>query len=184
MRLITIRDTIPAFYRREQTVTRRPCWIDLRVGELLCGVSRVRLPRGQSPMRLGVVVVTDVRFERLGAVRRQPADMAREGFAGMRPVEFLERFSDRYGLTSRSRVTRIEFRHVPGVRMEVPGFCRQCGCWDCQACWHEDLGACWWVDDRGRATLGETTLCSHCQRGLDCGPSDALISREIAEANL
>lgn len=31
--------------------------------------------------------------------------------------------------------------------------CRRCGCWHWNACWHEALGACWWVED---------DLCSHC----------------------
>ena len=35
-----------------------------------------------------------------------------------------------------------------GARM-----CRVCGCWEYAACWDEDLGACWWVED---------DLCSHC----------------------
>jgi hypothetical protein len=35
--------------------------------------------------------------------------------------------------------------------------CRVCGCSEYDACWHELLGACWWV---------QPDLCSHCAKGL------------------
>ena len=46
-----------------------------------------------------------------------------------------------------------------------PGWpsCRECGCWDWNACWHEDVGACWWV---------EPDLCSHCHYARQ-NPQDA-----------
>ena len=31
--------------------------------------------------------------------------------------------------------------------------CRVCGCWDYDACWDDEAGACWWIAPR---------LCSHC----------------------
>lgn len=31
--------------------------------------------------------------------------------------------------------------------------CRVCGCWEFNACWDDEVGACWWV---------EADLCSHC----------------------
>jgi hypothetical protein len=31
--------------------------------------------------------------------------------------------------------------------------CRVCGCWEYNACWDDEIGACWWVED---------DLCSHC----------------------
>lgn len=31
--------------------------------------------------------------------------------------------------------------------------CRECGCWQYDACWDEDAGPCWWVEE---------DLCSHC----------------------
>ena len=48
-----------------------------------------------------------------------------------------------------------------GMRPAVPvpaGFrtCRECGCWECNACWDDDIGPCWWV---------EADLCSHCAAG-------------------
>ena len=34
---------------------------------------------------------------------------------------------------------------------------RVCGCWNYNACWYEDLGGCWWVEE---------DLCSHCHHAL------------------
>ena len=31
--------------------------------------------------------------------------------------------------------------------------CRVCGCWFWDACWDDEKGACWWVEE---------DLCSHC----------------------
>ena len=36
--------------------------------------------------------------------------------------------------------------------------CRVCGCWELNACWHKELGPCWWV---------ESDLCSHCKSKAD-----------------
>lgn len=36
------------------------------------------------------------------------------------------------------------------------GVCRSCGCTDSEACYHPDVGTCWWVN-------ADHTLCSHCQ---------------------
>lgn len=47
------------------------------------------------------------------------------------------------------------------MRMKAPegvATCRVCGCWEYDACWDEDEGACWWV---------EADLCSACAKGRD-----------------
>ena len=31
--------------------------------------------------------------------------------------------------------------------------CRVCGCWELDACWDDEAGPCWWVEE---------DLCSHC----------------------
>ena len=36
--------------------------------------------------------------------------------------------------------------------------CRECGCWNEDACWDEIEGACWWVDG---------DLCSSCAYGWE-----------------
>lgn len=42
----------------------------------------------------------------------------------------------------------------------TPGVCRECGCTDVTACWHDEAGPCGWADR-------ERTLCTHCAQGLD-----------------
>ncbi|MXY64095.1 MAG: hypothetical protein F4206_16880 [Gammaproteobacteria bacterium] len=51
---------------------------------------------------------------------------------------------------------------LPFPREAPPGWrsCRECGCWEYNACWHEELGACWWVKE---------DLCSHCHYSLQNG---------------
>lgn len=183
MRLMTFALTTPQFYRREKTVTRRRGWRDVEVGELLCGVRKCRgLRAGESPIRLAVIRVTWVSREPLGRllIRRNREEIAREGFPGMTGQDFVQMVCRANpGMTPQTAVTRIAFEYVPGGRYAVPGFCRVCGCWDLRACWSEECGACWWVDEKGRATLRETTLCSHCFKGLDCGVPDWKISQEM-----
>lgn len=41
--------------------------------------------------------------------------------------------------------------------------CRVCGCWEYDACWDDDSGACWWVTP---------DLCSHCA-ARQPSPSDS-----------
>lgn len=45
----------------------------------------------------------------------------------------------------------------PGVPAPA-GFrtCRECGCWEYNACWGDDIGPCWWV---------AADLCSRCADG-------------------
>lgn len=49
---------------------------------------------------------------------------------------------------------RISERPAPdGARI-----CRDCGCWELNACWNEDRGACWWAED---------DICSHCMNAAE-----------------
>ena len=59
-------------------------------------------------------------------------------------------------MSSLENTSNDDFLHGPPA---PPGWrrCRSCGCWDLNACWHEDYGACWWV---------EPDLCSHCHISL------------------
>lgn len=49
----------------------------------------------------------------------------------------------------------------PSGPVIADGICSRCGCTEDRACVNES-GPCWWVDASGRATLGQTQLCSHC----------------------
>lgn len=185
MRLMSFALTTAQFYNRAKTVTRRVGWQDLRPGELLCGVVKSQgLLKGQSPQRLAIVRVTSVRRETLTKLLRSRAygrdEMIREGFPGLDPHNFVPMFMDSHGLHDRRvKITRISFDYVPGGRFAVPGFCWRCGCSEYDPCFEADHGCCWWVDPKGRATLGQTTLCSHCYLGLDCGLRDSAISAEM-----
>ena len=72
-------------------------------------------------------------------------------------------------MTGPDYVTRegVRMKRTKTIEMPRPpvpeGFpsCRECGCWEYDACWDEDAGPCWWV---------ESDLCSHC-----CEPIPQLI---------
>ena len=73
--------------------------------------------------------------------------------------QFLEgsTMTDRLSPTPITQAERVmpaypdEHHHRPAP--EGVQICRICRCWDLDACWNEDLGACWWV---------KPDLCSHC----------------------
>ncbi len=59
--------------------------------------------------------------------------------------------------------------------------CRVCGCSDESACFNEDMGFCWWVED---------DLCSHCdpetiqlQKSLDKGESEEEFLRSLKKVS-
>ncbi|MCC7419823.1 MAG: hypothetical protein IT428_06065 [Planctomycetaceae bacterium] len=108
-----------------KTVTRRIGWADLKPGTLLRAVVKCQgLRKGERMEPLAVICVINVRHERLcemtgpyGAV-----EVVREGFPGMAPADFVEMFSASHGDCGREAVvTRIEFRYVPGGRLETNG---------------------------------------------------------------
>lgn len=183
MRLMSFALTTVAFYRREKTVTRRLDWEDLEPGELLCGVQRCQgLRKGESPVRLAIIRVSSVRREPLLRIRKDPHEVVREGFPDMKPEEFVDVFCMHHrGCKPASLITRIEFNYVPGGRYPVFGFCRRCGCFQDQACFSEEHGACWWVTDKGEPTMGATTLCSHCFHGFETDVPDWVISQEMGD---
>ena len=170
MRLMSFAMTTLPFYRREKTETRRLGWLDLDSGELLCGVEKAQgLQKGESIVRLAIIRVEDVKREPLNRITR--ASVEREGFLFMEPCEFVELFCQSHGISMPSTViTRIRFSYVPGGRFEVAGICRQCGCVQDEACWSDEYGACWWVED---------SLCSHCEMGLPADPLDRMVSAEM-----
>lgn len=99
---------------RTKTVTRRAgfSWMSLRPGQLVQAVEKsMGLKRGESPIRLGVIRVTDVRLEPLGAITAD--DVAAEGFPGMAPHDFVAFFCRTHrGVRPNSEVVRIAFEYV------------------------------------------------------------------------
>lgn len=100
-----------------KTVTRRTGWKNLRAGERLLAIHRVR---GRKPVRhLCEIEVLSVSQERLGDIT--PADVLAEGFPQWtnQVPEFVAMFCHHMKVTEDAVVTRIEFRKVPGT--ERPG---------------------------------------------------------------
>lgn len=111
MRNISFALTTPQFRARTKTVTRRLGWEFLRPGDRLMACVKCQgLKPGEVLERLGEIVVTDVRRERLDAIT--PEDVVKEGFPEMTRGEFIAMFCDHMGCGRWRRVTRIEFQYV------------------------------------------------------------------------
>ena len=120
-RLMSVAMTEQAVVDRIKTVTRRKgWWLDkngrhlVKVGDRL---TLVRKAMGRKPgeplVRLAEVEVVSVRREPLLAVLDQPGEMEREGFPGLNPIVFMQRyFVDAQGMSRNSEVTRIEFKYL------------------------------------------------------------------------
>lgn len=105
--------TTPQMLARTKTVTRRLGWRELRPGTLLQAVEKSQgLKKGEKVRKLGVIRVVDVRHEELIAIVHEKADVAREGFPGHTPGEFVRFFCSHNNCDERTFVTRIEFEHV------------------------------------------------------------------------
>lgn len=130
-RLMSVAMTADAVIERRKTVTRRKgWWLDkngrrlLNVGDTLTLCRKVQGRKPGEPLeRLAEVEVVSVKRVRL-TVDLTPADVGREGFPGMEPGEFVQRFFiDAQGIEWDAWVTRIEWRYVCGS-----GFCECGGC--------------------------------------------------------
>jgi hypothetical protein len=107
--------TEDAVRNRTKTVTRRKGWKFLTPGSrlTLCRKVMGRKP-GEPLVRIVDVDIVDVRRERLDQIAT--ADVAREGFPGMSPDEFIQRFFvDAQGIQPGDEVTRIEWAYVDGA---------------------------------------------------------------------
>lgn len=120
--------TEQAAVERRKTVTRRKGWWEDKNGKrLLVPGDRLTLCRkvmgrkkGEPLDRLAEVEVVDVRREQLGAMdpclgngHYGSAEVALEGFPGMDPCQFINRFFvDAQGMWHDDLVTRIEWRYL------------------------------------------------------------------------
>lgn len=108
--------TESAVRRREKTVTRRKGWTFLRPGEriTLCRKVMGRKP-GEPLVRIVDVEIVNVRRETLRDITAE--DVAREGFPGMSPAAFVDRFFvQAQGIKPDAVVTRIEWRYLDADR--------------------------------------------------------------------
>lgn len=114
-RLMSVAFTEDAVRARTKTVTRRKGWLFLKPGDRLTLCRKVMGRRPGEPLvRICDVEVVSVRRERLGAVTAD--EVAREGFPGMRPDQFMIRFfTAPQGIFEFDDVTRIEWRYLDGA---------------------------------------------------------------------
>ena len=101
------------FQARTKTVTRRDGWLFAKPGDVYTGVEKCQgLRKGERQVVFHDFRVVSTRREPLGAIT--PEDVAREGFPGETPAQFIAR----YGKPPEHMVTRIEFVHVPSPKEE------------------------------------------------------------------
>lgn len=118
MRSMSFMLTTDQIRSRTKTVTRRTGWANLKPGTLLRAVVKgMGLRKGERMEPLAIIQVVDVCRPILSGI--DPADVVREGFQGMSREEFMEMFCEsRKGCTPNTVVTCIEFKYVPGGRLE------------------------------------------------------------------
>jgi hypothetical protein len=111
MKNISFSLTAEAISNRTKTVTRRLGWTDLKPGTLLQPVVKGQgLKKGEKVQPIGGPI-------RVVSVRREPlarvtfAEVAREGFHGMGPSEFVAMFIRTHKCGATTEITRIEFSY-------------------------------------------------------------------------
>lgn len=100
-----------------KTVSRRDGWLFLNLGDPLNLVRKAMgLKRGEKVEVLRRVKVVSLRRERLALLWEDPEygrqEMVREGFPGLDPRTFVQRYFVPYGLFGNSIVTRIEWEYI------------------------------------------------------------------------
>lgn len=115
--------TTDQFRTRTKTVTRRMNWLNLKVGDVLCGVKKgMGLKPGEEVERLGLIRVTDLRREPLRRIIDDREygilECQREGFPQMTTKDFVQFFCDSHkGCIPGSVVTRIEYEFIDASPM-------------------------------------------------------------------
>lgn len=120
-RLMSVAFTEQAVRDRTKTVTRRKGWKFLKPGDRLTLVRKAMGRKPGEPLdRIAEVEVVNVWREPLGMVLPSwgrwdygAEEMAKEGFPGMDPAEFVRHyFVEAQGMTVDDSVTRIEFKYL------------------------------------------------------------------------
>jgi hypothetical protein len=97
-----------------KTVTRRLGWKFLKPGDLVRPVVKAMgLKKGEKvqPIR-GPLRIVDVRREPLSRMYKEHSSTCREGFPGMRPMEFILMFCKHMKIKPNDLVTRVEFEYT------------------------------------------------------------------------
>jgi hypothetical protein len=114
-RLLSVALTEAAARAQTKTVTRRLGWLMLKRGDQLTLVRKTMGRRRKDGTVEPLVRICDVRVR---SVRREPlhaitkADVAREGFAGWTPAQFVDFFVEHMRCQPATEVTRIEFEYL------------------------------------------------------------------------
>lgn len=107
--------TTGQFKKQTKTVTRRLRWLNVKVGDHLMGCVKCQgIKPGEQIERLGMIIVTDVRRERLDCMLQEPygSDEATlEGFPEMTGADFVSMFCKHMSVPPDEMVTRIEFKY-------------------------------------------------------------------------
>lgn len=114
-RLMSVALTETAVRERRKSVTRRLGWAFLKPGERLTLARKVMGRRHKDGtveplVRICDVEVVSVRREPLDAITAE--DVAREGFAGQTPAEFVAFFCEHMRCGPGTLVNRIEWRYL------------------------------------------------------------------------
>lgn len=113
MRNMAFHFTTPQIRARTKTVTRRPGWTSLKVGDLVQAVEKTQgLKKGERVRKLGVLRIVKVTRERVHEIVNYPNDAALEGYPKLTPREFISRFCALTGCVPSKMITRIEFEYV------------------------------------------------------------------------
>ena len=116
-RLMSVAFTEQAVRDRIKTVTRRKGWTFLKPGDRLTLCRKVMGRQGAPLVRVAEVEVVAVSREPLYDITAE--DVAREGFPGMTPMEFIQEFFiDAQGIPPHADVTRIEWRYLESEGQE------------------------------------------------------------------
>lgn len=118
MRNMSFMLTTAQVLAREKTVTRRVGWAFLKPGARVQAVEKGQgLKKGERVRPLALLEVTRVWREPLGVLEDPgdygPREVAREGFPGLEPSEFVWMFMRTHkGVRRETLVTRVEFRYL------------------------------------------------------------------------
>ena len=109
--------TVAQFKKQTKHVTRRRGWWDLEPEDELMGVEKSQgLKKGERVVKLGLILIVDVRTEPLSRIEREPEygrqEMIREGFPGLPPAEFVYSFCLSHKCKPWDDVNRIEYSYV------------------------------------------------------------------------
>lgn len=123
-RMMSVRFTEDAVRERRKTVTRRKGWWRRDGSPLVTPGDELRLVRQSMGLRKGETVEEIARV-RVVAISREPlrailadvpvygrVEMLREGFPGLHPQEFIDRYFTPQGIRPEDDITRIQWEYL------------------------------------------------------------------------